>query len=142
MELYLQDEQGNRMNAYLSKHSIERFILRYSLLYTNIFNKHYAEVKLVLKEMFYRSEPFEYEGYNTMDRINNRDTYYLKSGYLVFVIDRKTNLILTVKCSPEFNEINGIDDSVAVRRMLKKRDSEDNRFFARTYVKRGQDENC
>lgn len=122
------NQDGKVIKVPITKHAYERFCLRYSLLYYNIIDGPIQENKLKIVKYYNNGEVYRSEMYEKNDKAKGRNVYYIKCGFLVFVINKENGTIITVKCSEEFNKLNAIELSPRLLRTLKKRDRDKNRF--------------
>ena len=58
MNITIFDDNGDELPLYVTRHSLERFALRYSILYENILNLPYYQRNNIFENCFYKSEQY------------------------------------------------------------------------------------
>jgi hypothetical protein len=108
LDLYVKDDAGNDLQVIVSHHALDRFIDRYSILNQDIRNIGKNSQLLKLKEVFYKAKPYSSNKCIKSDMKFGRSTYYLLAEDLIFVIDKKNLVIVTVKYAPEYEYLNRV----------------------------------
>lgn len=113
------DDNGDELEIILTRHSKDQFRLRYSLLYKNVMSKENWMLEKILAECFYKSEPYSSLNLLKSDLRNGRDSYYLKYGFLIFVIDKADLVMTTVLIAQPYDHLNDVKYGEA-KRMFKR----------------------